>query len=142
MALDYDLEIDQYGTQNKLAEIQSFIQSEFNLTPHEETIIMTAPGVSISVFVEDEDDIETDDEGNLQRRACLNVSFRIDKFKLQQQGYKLMLDVVQKLFELVKVDLYLMNDNFDTLLQRVSGKTTVLEPEHDMFRDRTLEWLK
>lgn len=137
MALDYDLEIEKYGTQDKLTKLRDLIQSEFMLTDHKETKIMTAPGIGISFFV---DDIESDNELHSPMISNLIVGFRIDKFQLQKQGYKLLLRVVQKILDTVEVDLRLVDESDEhILLQRKLGKTTLMDLEHDIWKAGTLD---
>lgn len=85
MALDYFLEITKYGTQEKKAKLRSLILSEFMLVDHEDTGIMTAPGIGVSFFV-DEDDFEQNDVANSKTPPNLVIGFRIDKFELQKKG--------------------------------------------------------
>jgi len=136
MALDYYLELEKYGAQEKKKKLRKLILNEFMLIDHEDTKIMTAPGIGVSFFVDD-DDIEQNSEVNLELETLPNliIAFRIDKFGLQKKGYKLLQKIVQKVLDTVEVDMHLTNEYDDAIfLKRESGQISKMLLDHDLWQ--------
>ncbi len=136
MALDYYLELEKYGAQEKKKKLRKLILNEFMLIDHEDTKIMTAPGIGVSFFVDD-DDIEQNSEVNLELETLPNliIAFRIDKFELQKKGYKLLQKIVQKVLDTVEVDMHLTDEYDDAIfLKRESGKISKMLLDHDIWQ--------
>ncbi len=136
MALDYYLELEKYGAQEKKKKLRKLILNEFMLIDHEDTKIMTAPGIGVSFFVDD-DDIEQNSEVNLELETLPNliIAFRIDKFELQKKGYKLLQKIVQKVLDTVEVDMHLTDEYDDAIfLKRESGQISKMFLDHDLWQ--------
>jgi hypothetical protein len=136
MALDYYLELEKYGAQEKKKKLRKLILNEFMLIDHEDTKIMTAPGIGVSFFVDD-DDIEQNSEVNLELETLPNliIAFRIDKFGLQKKGYKLLQKIVQKVLDTVEVDMHLTDEYDDAIfLKRESGQISKMFLDHDLWQ--------
>jgi len=131
MALDYYLEIDEYGTQDRLNKLRSFIRNEFSFPDDEKTKIMLGNGLGINFFVDD----DNDNESVSSITPVLTISFRVDKMQLREQGYKLLRQVVQKVLDNVETNLRLTDEyNDDIFLKRESGKTSKMHLDHDIWQ--------
>lgn len=135
MALDYYLEIEKYSTQEKQTKLRNLILNEFMLIDHVDTKIMTAPGIGVSFFVDD-DDFEQNSEINSKPEAHpnLTICFRIDKFELQKKGYKLLHKIVQKVLHTVEADMHLADEDDVIFLKRESGKISKMLLDHDIWQ--------
>ena len=132
MALDYYLEIKQYGTPDKQTQLRNLILNEFSLTNHEETGIMIGTGLGVSVFVDYD---EFDDSGDSKMIPNLLVSFRVDKGEQREQGYELLRHIIRKIFNTIDADLRLVEENDEhVLLQRDSGRVLKFFPKHDLWQ--------
>lgn len=131
MALDYYLEIKQYGTKANQILLHNLIQSEFMLTDHNETNIMTGIGLGVSVFIDSDDELEPETEKQII--PSLFVNFRVDKGQLRQ-GYQLLLSIVQKILDTFDTDLRLIDESDDNvLLERNSKKISRFLLKHDLW---------
>jgi hypothetical protein len=135
MALDYYLEIEKYGTQERQKKLRNLILNEFMLIDHVDTKIMTAPGIGVSFFVDD-DDFEQNSEINSKPEAHpnLTICFRIDKFELQKKGYKLLHKIVQKVLDIAESDMHLADEDDAIFLKRESGQISKMFLDHDLWQ--------
>lgn len=133
MALDYYLKIKNSGTQEKQEELHNLLLTKFMLTKHQDTQIMTAPGIGVSIFL-DSDNIEKTNQVDSILLPNLTICFRINKLKLQKEGYKLLQKIIQNIFDTVNSDMYLTDEYGDAIfLKKESGKITRMLLEHDIW---------
>lgn len=132
MAIDYYLEIEQYGTQENRERLHHIILDMFSLTNHGETGIMTGIGLGVSIF---EDYDEFSEDNKLKSVPDLVINFRVEKNEYQEQGYRLLHKIVQKVFDLVDVDMQLKDENDEHIfLKKESGCVSKFFPEHDFWQ--------
>ncbi len=131
MAIDYYLEIKGYGNLEKKKHMYEFLLDEFSLTEHPETGIMTGEGLGISLFMDSD---QLDDSCDSRLVPDLFLGFRVDKGQQQAAGYKLLKDIIRRIFSITDADLCLMEGDDDcVLLKRDSGNISRFFPEHELW---------
>jgi len=132
MALDYYLNIKNSGTKKEQEELHNLLLTKFMLTKHQDTQIMTAPGIAVSTFLDRNNFEKTNEVDSMLPN--LTICFRINKLKLQKDGYKLLQKIAQYIFDTIDSDMYLTDEYDDAIfLKKESGKITRMLLDHDIW---------
>lgn len=129
MAIDYFLTLHQFGSDANEARVREFLLNEFQFDGNVDTSILTRPGLSVNVFIDD----DTDD---LADASDLVISFRISKNKEDTHlGYLGMRSIVDLVVSSFDVDLHI-GDEFDQYiyLTKVAGNVEVKHQDHDFWK--------
>jgi hypothetical protein len=131
MAIDYFLTFPKFGSNDNKARVREFLLQEFSFVDHADTEILTKPGLSVSVFVDD----DTEDLTDVSNRQDLVVSFRIAKHEESiRLGYMSMRRIVKRFVRLFDVDLHI-GDELDQYiyLTKVADKVVAQHQDHDFW---------
>ncbi|QTA88281.1 Uncharacterized protein dnm_043230 [Desulfonema magnum] len=132
MASDFYLTIENINNVISPDHIRELLTSAFSLEIFQNSGILAAHGVSISIFREDD---EASVFKNFYPDVC--VSFRIDKFKQYDKGLDMMLKVVFWLMSHFEGDMILSRDDDEVLFQRISGKL-IFSDDSEFWADAKL----
>lgn len=133
MALDYYIEIENFGTEEKKEQIRHLIVKDLSLHEYKDTKLVSGQGLSISFFVDDDGLSECDEPENIKIPA-LTVNLRVEKNKLEEQGYILLRKVLRKILNATEEDLCLIDDYENILFKRKSSKTFKMCSDHDVWQ--------
>lgn len=132
MAIDYFLTFIQFGSDANEAQVREFLLHEFPLVDHVDTKILTEPGLSVNVFIDD----DTDDSTDASNRPDLVISFRISKLEEDTRlGYQGMRRIVDQVVSSFDVDLR-VGDELDQYiyLTKMAGKVVTKHQDHDFWK--------
>lgn len=135
MAIDYFLTLQQFGSATNEARVREFLMREFPLVGHTDTRILTEPGLSVNVFIDD-DSGDADDSHDTSYRPNIVISFRISKREDHiPLGYQSMRRIVDRVVHSFDVDLR-VSDELDQYiyLTKVAGKVIAKYRDHDFWK--------
>ncbi|XOF35017.1 MAG: hypothetical protein ACL93V_06930 [Candidatus Electrothrix sp. YB6] len=132
MAIDYFLTLHRFGSDANEVRVREFLLHEFPLTDHVDTGMLTGPGLSVNVFIDD-DNVDGTTEG--PKHPDLVISFRISKHELDTHlGYQGMRRIVDRVVRSFDVELR-VGDEFDQYfyLTKTVGKVVTEHRDHDFW---------
>lgn len=132
MAIDYFMTFHEFGSDANEARVREFLLHEFSFVDHVDTGILTKPGLSVNVFVDD----ETDDLADASNHPDLVISFRISKHEENTRlRYIAMRRIVNRLVRSFDVDLH-VGDDLDQYiyLTKVADKVVAQHQDHDFWK--------
>jgi hypothetical protein len=132
VAIDYFLTLHKFGSNANEMRVRKFLLNEFQFVDNVDTRILTRPGLSVNVFIDD----DTNDLADASNRPDLVISFRISKDKEDTRlGYLGMRSIVDLMVSSFDVDLRI-GDEFDQYiyLTKVAGNVEVRHQDHDFWK--------
>lgn len=128
MAIDYFLELNELGTEEKKSHFKNEIKRNFSLEENEISGILSGQGLSISIFISDDCDVEK------QRLPSLVILFRLEKNAEGRNGHVILRKIIDSVSSQTITD-FRVTDELENriFIERSAGITRRSHPEDDFW---------